>query len=73
MLGRGLPEWLDLTSSVMPAEATFLTEMGRWVDPFGSALLEENSGLLPGESVASRAFVDHLWEMAPFVSAGEAQ
>ena len=71
-LGQGLPEWLDLISTVLPAEASFLTDMGRSVDPAGSGLLEENLGLLPGESVARRVFVDYLWEMAPLIRTGSA-
>ena len=64
-LGQDLPQWLDLTSSALPADAAFLTKMGRSVDPVGSGLLEENAGLLPGESLGSQAFRSHLWEMAP--------
>ena len=64
-LGSVLPEWLDLTSSVMPAESAFLTEMGRRVDPVGAVLLGENSGLTAGESLAVREFNDFLWSVAP--------
>ena len=41
-LGKGLPDWLDRVSSVMPSDAEFLTEMGRVVDPAGYDLLDEN-------------------------------
>ena len=68
MLGGVLPEWLDLTSTAMPAEAAFLTEMGRLVDPVGSGLLEESCCLLPGESLDAQAFRCHLLEMAPMVA-----
>lgn len=70
VLGKDLPEWLNQVSTVLPAEAEFLSEMGRRVDPVGSGLLEENSVLSTGESLASRAFVDHLWEMAPLIRTG---
>ena len=72
VLGKDLPEWLDQVSTVLPAEAEFLSEMGRRVDPVGSGLLEENSVLSTGESLASRALVDHLWEMAPLFRTGPA-
>ena len=71
LLGAGsetlgwLPEWLELTSTVLPADAAFLTEMGRRLDPDGFGLLEDNLALLPGESATARAFTDCLWEMAP--------
>ena len=68
MLGQGLPGWLDLTSTAMPAESAFLTEMGRRVDPIGAVLLEENCCLLPGESLGSQAFRCHLLEMVPLAS-----
>ena len=67
MLGK-LPEWLDLVQNPMASDAEFLTEMRRRVDPVGSSLVEENAVLLPGESAASRAFTDCLWEMAPLAS-----
>ena len=66
MLGR-LPEWLDYVQTPMPADAGFLTEMGRRLDPYGSALLEENSGLLSVESETSRTFTGYLWEMTPLI------
>ena len=66
-LGRGLPEWLDRVSAVMPADSDFLAEMGRLVDPAGNDFLEEDLGLLPGESEFRRAFDVHLWEIAPLV------
>ena len=62
-----LPVWLDRVQAALPGEAAFLTEMGRRVDPAGAALLTENLGLLPGESEASRAFSNYLWELAPMV------
>ncbi len=64
-LGYDLPLWLDRVSTALPAEAGFLTEMGRRVDPVVSGLLEENSVLSTGESLGSREFRDCLWEMAP--------
>ena len=60
-----LPEWLDRVQIPLPAEAEFFTEMGQMLDPYGSALLEENSGLLSVESEAARAFTGYLWSMAP--------
>ena len=62
-----LPVWLDRVQTVLPADAEFLTEMGRRVDPAGAALLTENLGLLPGESETGRWFRNFLWEMAPMV------
>ena len=69
-LGQDLPEWLDLVSSVMPAEAAFLAEMGRRVDPVVCDLLDENLGIRPGESEVRKSFESHLWELAPCVSKG---
>ena len=46
--------------------------MGWRVDLVGFDLLEENAGMLPGESLAVRQFRNCLWEMAPFVSEGAA-
>ena len=66
MLGR-LPGWLDRVQTQLPGDAEFLTEMGCLLDPDAFGLLEENSVLLPGESEASRAFTNFLWEMAPGV------
>ena len=63
-LGR-IPEWLDRVSTALPADAEFLKEMGRLLDPVGYQVLEENSALRPGESETVRAFTDYLWEMAP--------
>ena len=67
MLGKDLPEWLEQVSTVIPADSDFLAEMGRLVDPAGNDFLEEDLGLLPGESEVRRAFDAHLWEMAPLV------
>ena len=64
-LGRDLPEWLALTSTVLPADAQFLTEMGRRVDPGRHSLLQENSGLSAGESMVMQEFRCLLWEMTP--------
>ena len=66
-LGR-LPGWLDLVQNPMASDAEFLTEMGRWLDPVGSSLVEENAVLSPGESETAQAFTDFLWEMAPLAS-----
>ena len=63
-----LPAWLDRVQTPMPSDAEFFTVMGQRLDPYGSALLEENSGLLSVESEASRAFTGYLWEMAPLAS-----
>lgn len=69
-LGKSLPAWLDRVSYVMPAEAAFLSEMGRCLDPGGYGLLGENLGFRSEESEARRAFEAHLWEMAPFATRG---
>ena len=63
-----IPEWLDYVQTPMPADAGFLTEMVRLLDPVGSSLVEENLALRPGEAVPSRGFTDYLWEMAPLAS-----
>ncbi len=67
-LGKSLPEWLDRVSSVMPAEALFMSEMGRRLDPDGVTLLDENLGVRGGLSEVRRSFEAHLWEVAPCVS-----
>ena len=67
VLGQCLPAWLDRVSSVMPGQSTFLSEMGRLLDPSGADLFEESLGLRPGESEVRRVFEAHLWEMAPCV------
>ncbi len=46
-LERDLPEWVERASTVLPAEAAFLTEAGRGVDPLSYSLLSENLGLSP--------------------------
>ena len=66
-LGKGLPEWLDRVSSVMPAESAFMTEMGRQADPAGYDLLVENLGVRSGESEVRGVFEAHLWEVAPSI------
>ena len=66
-LSKRLPQWLDRVSSMMPAESEFLAEMGRCLDPAVYGLLEENLGLLSGESEARRVFEAYLWEIAPCV------
>ena len=67
-LSRGLPQWLDRVSSVLPAESEFVTEMGRRLDTAGYNLLTENLGIGLEDSEVRRAFIDHLWEVGPFVS-----
>ena len=66
-LGKVLPEWLDCVSSTLPAEAQFLSEMGRRLDPSWADSVEVNLVLRPGESEVRRSFESHLWEMAPCV------
>ena len=66
-LGR-IPEWLDRVQIQLPSDAGFFTNMGRRLDPVGSSFVEENAGLLPGESEASRTFTDCLWSMTPSVT-----
>ena len=63
-----LPAWLDTVQTQLPGDAEFLIRVGRVLDPARSALLEENAGIRPAESEASRAFTDCLWSMAPSVS-----
>lgn len=63
-LGR-LPEWLDRLQTPLPGDSEFFTRMGRRLDPVGYEVLEENLGLLPGESAVRRMFEGHLWEMVP--------
>ncbi len=68
VMGKDFPEWLDQISTALPAESAFLTEMGRRVDPAGFGLLEENCGLLPGESSGTQTFRCHLLGMGPMAS-----
>ena len=49
-------------------DTEFFGEMGQRLDPYGSVLLEENSGLFSVESGTSRALTGYLWEMAPLES-----
>ena len=70
-LGKDLPGWLDRVSAVMPGDGEFLAEMGRCLDPDEYALLDENPGIMPGESEVRRAFEAHLWEIAPLVNLPE--
>ena len=72
-LGKGLPEWLEGVSTMMPGESEFLTEMGRRLDPARYDLVVENSGVKPGGSEVRRPFETQLWEMAPCVSRGTGQ
>ena len=66
-----MPEWLDSVSSVIPEESSFLSEMGRRLDPGEIAFLDENLGMGPGESQVRRSFDTHLWDMAPVVKRSE--
>ena len=66
-LGKVLPEWLDCVSSTLPAEAQFLSEMGRRLDPSWADLVEGNLVLRPGESEIRREFENYLWEMVPCI------
>ena len=67
-LERDLPEWIERASTVLPAEAAFLTEAGRGVDPLSYSLLAENLGLSPGRCLGVEVFWDHLLSMAPLVA-----
>ena len=67
VLGRGLPEWLDRVQPLLPADLAFLAEISRRLDPACYDLLDDNLGLLPGETAIEREFRSHLWEMAPCV------
>ena len=66
-LARDLPEWIERASTVLPAEAAFLTEAGRGVDPLSYDLLAENLGLSPDHCLAASTFHAQLLGMAPFV------
>ena len=66
-LNRELPQWIERTSSVLPAEADLLTEAGRRVDPAGYALLEENLDLTRGQCLAVEMFHAYLLGLAPGV------
>ncbi len=67
VLGKDLPTWLDRVQEVIPGDADSFAETGRCLDSAGSALLEENLGLLPGESVAVSMFKSSLWSVAPLM------
>ena len=60
VLGRGLPEWLDRVQPLLPADLAFLAEISRRLDPACYDLLDDNLGLLPGETVMAREFRSHL-------------
>ena len=47
-LEKDLPEWIERVSTLLPAEAAFLTEAGRGVDPLSYSLLSEEPGAVPG-------------------------
>lgn len=68
VLGKDLPAWLDRVQEVIPGDADFFAKMGRCLDPAGYGLMEENLGLLPGESVAVSSFKSSLWSMVPLIS-----
>ena len=55
----------------MPAEAGFMADMARCLDPVGYDLMDENLGLRTGESEVRRSFEANLWEMAPVVNLPE--
>ncbi len=63
-----LPGWLDRVQNPVAWDTEFFAELGPRLDPYGSVLLEENSGLFSVESGTSRAFTGYLWEMAPLAS-----
>ena len=58
-----MPEWLDRVSSVIAEDSVFLLEMGWRLDSDGVELLDDNLGLLAGESEFRMVFEAHLWEM----------
>ena len=68
MLNRNIPELIERASTVLPAEAAFLTEAGKMVDPRSYALLAENLDLLPDQCFGVEVFHDHLLSMAPLVA-----
>ena len=67
-LDRDLPEWIERASTVLPAEAAFLTEAGRGVDPLSYSLLSENLGLSQDRCLGAEVFHTHLQGMAPFLA-----
>ena len=67
-LERDLPEWIERAATVLPAEAAFLTEAGREVDPLSCSLLAENLGLSPDQCLGVKMFHAHLLSMAPLVA-----
>ena len=67
-LDRDLPEWIERASTVLPAEAAFLTEAGRGVDPLSYSLLSENLGLSQDQCLGVEMFRANLQGMAPFLA-----
>ena len=65
---RDLPEWIERASTVLPAEAAFLTEAGRGVDPLSYSLLSENLGLSQYRCLGVEVFRAHLQGMAPYLA-----
>ena len=62
------PEWIERTSSLLPAEAAFLTEAGRGVDPVSHTLLAENLGMSDDQCLGVTTFHDHLSSLLPLVA-----
>ena len=67
-LEKDLPEWIERVSTLLPAEAAFLTEAGRGVDPLSYSLLSENLGLSQDRCLGVEVFRAHLQGMAPFLA-----
>ena len=66
-LAKDLPDWIEQTSTVLPSEAAFLTEVGKMVDPFFYSLLAENLDLPPDQCLGVQTFQAQLLSMAPLV------
>ena len=66
-LNTDLPVWIKRASSVLPAEAAFITEIGRAVDPVSYSLLSENLGISDDQCLGVKTFHYHLSSLAPLV------
>ena len=67
-LERDLPEWIERASTVLPAEAAFLTEAGQGVDPLSYSLLPGNLEPSQDQCLGVEVFQSHLQGMAPLLA-----
>ena len=65
---KGLPKWIERTSTVLPSESAFLTGADRTVDSDSYALLEENLDLPPDQCLGVRMFRSRLLSMVPLIA-----